>query len=226
MFVLAYKLDFSPVLDQLPRFLNGALITLGFSILTVILGTFFGFIINLGRISDKKWLRALSAFYISIFRGTPSLIQLYLFFYGIPLLLGWNVNAFVAGTIALSLNSSAYVAEIFRSGIQSVDQGQMEACRSLGFSKFYSMKNIVFPQAFRNIIPAIGNEFVTLVKESSIVSLIGISDITHISDLVKASTYKVFESLIVAALIYYVITSLLTLLVRCIEKGLNNYAKR
>ncbi len=226
MFVLGYSLDFKPVLDQFPRFLRGSLVTLGFSILTVLLGTLIGFIINLGRISDKRWLRSLSAFYISIFRGTPSLIQLYLFFYGVPLLLGWNVSAFTAGLIALSLNSSAYVAEIFRSGISSVDLGQMEACRSLGFSKFYSMRHVVFPQAFRNIIPAIGNEFVTLVKESSIVSLIGIADITHIADAVKASTYRVFEALIVAALIYYVITTLLTLLIRFVEKRLNNYVTK
>lgn len=222
MSTLAYQLDFSPVLKQLPRFLNGALITLLFGVVTILGGTILGFIINLGSLSKHKWLRALTAFYISIFRGTPSLIQLYICFYGIPLVLGFTVNPFAAGMVALSLNSSAYVAEIFRSGIQAVDIGQSEAARSLGLSKRYTMIHVIFPQAFRNILPAIGNEFITLIKESSIVSLIGISDITHISDLVKASTYKVFESLIVAALIYFIITTSLTFLIRLLEKKLSH----
>ncbi|MCR4699166.1 MAG: amino acid ABC transporter permease [Bacilli bacterium] len=207
-------------MENLPRFLSGALITLEYALIAIALGTILGFLVNLGSLSIWKWLRALSAFYISIFRGTPSLIQLYICFYGIPLAFGIDINAFVAGMIALSLNSSAYVAEIFRSGIQSVDIGQSEAARSLGFSRSYTMTHVIFPQAFKNVIPALGNEFITLVKESSIVSLIGINDITHIADLVKASTYKVFESLLIAALIYYVITMSLTLVIKFVERKL------
>ena len=217
---LAYSLDFGPVIEALPRFLNGALITLCFSLATVLGGTVLGFIVNLGNFTRLKWLKAITRFYISVLRGTPSLIQLYLCFYGIPLVCGFNVNPYAAGFVALSLNSSAYVAEIFRSGIQSVDIGQTEAGRSLGFSKNYTLMRIVLPQALRNILPAIGNEFITLVKESAILSLIGISDITHISDLVKASTYKVFESLIMAAILYYLITTILTFLIKFVEREL------
>lgn len=220
MLSLSYTVDFSPIFEAFPRFLKGALITLLFGVSAVILGSILGFIVNLGNLSKYKWVRAITKFYISIFRGTPSLIQLYLCFYGIPLVLGINVNAYLAGIIALSINSSAYVAEIFRSGIQSVDIGQTEASRSLGFSKWYTLWHIVFPQALKNILPAIGNEFISLIKESSIISLIGISDITHVSDLLKASTYKVFESLIMAALIYYIITTSLSFVIRFMEKRL------
>lgn len=207
-------------MEAFPRFLNGAGITLLFGISAVVCGTILGFIVNLGNMSKFVWLRAITKFYISIFRGTPSLIQLYICFYGIPLLLGFNVNAYAAGIIALSLNSSAYVAEIFRSGIQSVDNGQTEASRALGFSRQYTLWHIVFPQALKNVLPAIGNEFISLIKESSIISLIGIVDITQVSNLLKASTYRVFESLIIAALIYYVITTVLSFAIRFMEKRL------
>lgn len=139
------------------------------------------------------------------------MIQLYIFAYGIPTLFpSLNIGIYTSGVIALGLNSTAYVAEIYRRGIQAVDPGQMEAARSMGFSRSFAMRKIVFPQAFKNIIPAIGNEFVTVVKESSVVSILGIYDITRVSDLVKASTLKVFESLIIAALLYFMITTILT----------------
>lgn len=218
--IFAYELDFNPVIEAIPRFLKGAGITLLFGLASVIIGSILGFIVNLGNLSKYKWVRGITKFYISIFRGTPALIQLYMCFYGIPLLLGINVNAYVAGITALSLNSSAYVAEIFRSGIQSIDIGQSEASRALGFSKSYTLYNIVFPQALKNILPAIGNEFVSLIKESSIISLIGIVDITKVSDQIKASDYTVFEALIMAALIYYIITTVLTFLIRLLEKHL------
>lgn len=226
MNILSYTLDFEPIFENFGRFMYGAGITLLFGVSTVICGTILGFIVNLGSMSDQVWVRAITRFYISVLRGTPALIQLYICFYGIPLLCGLNVNAYAAGIISLSLNSSAYVAEIFRSGIQSVDAGQTEAGRALGFSKRYTLWHIVFPQALKNVIPAIGNEFVSLIKESSIISLIGIMDITHVSDLVKASTYQVFESLIMAAVIYYVITTTLTLVIRYVEKRLTKYATR
>lgn len=218
--ILAYELDFNPVIEALPRFFKGAGITLLFGLASVIIGSLLGFIVNLGNLSKFKWVRGITKFYISVFRGTPALIQLYMCFYGIPLLLGINVNAYVAGITALSLNSSAYVAEIFRSGIQSVDVGQNEASRALGFSKSYTLYRIIFPQALKNILPAIGNEFVSLIKESSIISLIGIVDITKVSDQIKASDYTVFEALIMAALIYYIITTVLTFLIRLLEKHL------
>lgn len=224
--LFTYQLDFGPVLKATGEFMQGVGITLLFSLGTVFFGTLLGFIINLGHMSKHKPLAWLCGFYVSLIRGTPLLIQLYILAYGIPILMGVNVNIFISGLVGLSLNSSAYVAEIFRSGIQAVDPGQNEAARSLGLSSSYTMKHIIFPQALKNILPAIGNEFVTVVKESSVVSIIGIADITRVADLVKASTLKVFEALIYAALLYYVITSVLSWLIRLGEKRLNKYAAR
>lgn len=226
MRLYSYALDFGPVIAAFQQFMSGTLVTLLFALGTVLIGTALGFLVSLLRLSRNKFLSGLAAFYISVLRGTPLLIQLYILAYGIPLLMGVNISIYVSGLVALGLNSSAYVAEIFRSGIQSVDFGQQEGARSLGFSYGYTIKNIVFPQALKNILPAIGNELVTVVKESSVVSLIGINDITRISDLVKASTLKVFESLIMAALIYYVITTLLSPLIRFGERKMDKYGSR
>ena len=190
-------------------------------------GTILGFLLFLLRNSRIKVLSFFAKGYISVIRGTPLLIQLYLFAYGIPRLIpGLNLGVHTSGLIALALNSSAYVAEIIRSGVQAVDEGQFEAASALGFSRSYTMWKIIFPQAIRNVIPSLGNEFVTIVKESSIVSILGIYDITRVADLVKASTLKVFEALIVAALLYFVITSVLTFLIQKVEKRLMTYAVR
>jgi arginine/lysine/histidine transport system permease protein len=226
MAVLTYVLDFGPVLKATGEFMEGVGVTLLFSLGTVFFGTVLGFLINLGHMSKKKWLSWTCGLYVSVLRGTPLLIQLYLLAYGIPIVFSLNVSIYLSGLIALSLNSSAYVAEIFRSGTQAVDIGQTEAGRSLGLSRNYTSWHIVFPQALKNVPPAIGNEFVTIVKESSVVSIIGIADITRVADLVKSSTLKVFEALLYAALLYYIVTTFLSALIKLGEKRLNKYADR
>jgi His/Glu/Gln/Arg/opine family amino acid ABC transporter permease subunit len=226
MLFLDYTLDFGPVLNATTEFMWGVLVTLGFSLGTVFFGTILGFAVSMGKLSRNKVISAIASFYISFLRGTPLLIQLYILAYGIPILFGFNINIYISGLIALSLNSSAYVAEIFRSGIQAVDPGQIEGARSIGLSSKYTMRHIIFPQALKNILPAIGNELVTVVKESSVVSLIGIGDITRFADLVKADTLKVFEALIYAALLYYIITTILSQLIKLGERKLNKYAAK
>lgn len=226
MTVLAYVFDFGPIFRAFGEFMEGVGVTLLFSLGTVFFGTLLGFLINLGHMSKRKWLSWICGFYVSLIRGTPLLIQLYLLAYGIPIAFALNVNIYLSGLVALSLNSSAYVAEIFRSGTQAVDIGQTEAGRSLGLSRNYTSWHIVFPQALKNVLPAIGNEFVTVVKESSVVSIIGIADITRVADLLKASTLKVFEALLFAALLYYVVTTSLSALIKLGEKRLNKYADR
>lgn len=219
--VYAYSLNFLPILEAWQMFLKGVGVTLLFSLGTVFFGVLLGVFIAWGRISDNKIISTICRVYISAFRGTPMLIQLYLLTYGLPLALGINVNYYFSGLLSMSLNSAAYVAEVFRSGIESVPKGQIQAARSLGFSKNYTLFKIVLPQSLKSILPNIGNEFVTVVKESSIVSVIGLYDITHVSDLLKASTYKVLEALIVAALLYWILTTIFSSLVKLGEKKLN-----
>lgn len=200
--------------------------------MAILIGACLGFLMCLARISRHKWLNIPAKVYISIVRGTPTLIQLYIFAFGIPMLIksvfntSFAVDFTISGIIALGLNSTAYSAEIFRSGIQAVDSGQFEAATSVGFSYNYTMRKIIFPQAFRNILPSIGGEFITVVKESSIVSVLGIYDITGVSDIVKANTLKVFETLILAAALYFAITFTLTKIINFMERKINVYASR
>ena len=195
-------------------FLEGVSNTLIISVFTVLFGTILGVLMAMARMSKFKPLKWLATAYIEFFRGTPLMVQLMFIFYGLPMI-GVKFPAvsfipdfdrFMAGIVAMSLNSCAYVAEVIRSGIQAVDKGQMEAARSLGFHHKQAMTLVILPQAVRNILPALGNEFVTIIKESSIVSVIGIADLMYRTKGVIAKTYNSLECLAIAALIYFVLT--------------------
>lgn len=195
-------------------FLEGVGNTLIIAVFTVLFGTILGVLMAMARMSKFKPLKWLATAYIEFFRGTPLMVQLMFIFYGLPMIgvtfptvsFIPDFDRFAAGVVAMSLNSCAYVAEIIRSGIQAVDGGQMEAARSVGFSSGEAMRLVVLPQAIRNILPALGNEFVTVIKESSIVSVIGIADLMFRTNDVIAVTYKNLECLAVAALCYFVLT--------------------
>ncbi len=219
----------------LPRYstmlAQGAGITLILAFFTVIFGTILGTFIALGKLSRHRVLggplRFLATAYIEFLRGTPLMVQIFIIFYGLPMIgvkmpqADWispDFNRYFAGILALSMNSAAYVAEIIRSGIQAVDSGQMEAARSLGMRHSLAMSKIVLPQAVRNILPALGNEFVVVVKESSMVSLIGIAEIMRSSDIIRANTYFQMEPLLVIALIYFIITFTLSKLLGKAER--------
>lgn len=200
-------------------FLNGVKVTISLSFFAVILGTFLGIFLALFKLSKNPILKAISSCYIEFLRGTPILVQLYIIYYGLPSL-GIELPDFLAAIIALSLNSGAYVAEIIRAGIESIDKGQMEASRSLGFNYIQSMKSIVIPQALRNILPALGNEFITIIKESAIVSVISIKDLMYNSDTVRSNTFQPFEPLIISAIIYFILTFTLSKLMSHFERRL------
>ena len=214
-------LDFQIILDFLPLFIRGVQTTLLLSFLTLGFGMLLGIPIAFIRLGSNKVVSGLLKIYVDIIRGTPLLLQLYIFAYAIPLTFsGISLTPFQAGIIALGLNSSAYVSEIIRSGIQAVDKGQSEGGLALGLSKIQIFRKIVLPQAFKNVLPALGNEFITIVKESSIVSIVGIVDIMRVADQIKAATFRVFEALIIAGLLYYIITKSLAILIAKLEKRL------
>lgn len=201
-------------------FLNGLLMTLELSVFAVLLGTLFGTLLGLQRVSSNKLLKFLSSCYVEFVRGTPLLVQLYLFRYGLIILFPVlsKISVFVPCVIALAFNSTAYVSEIMRAGINAVDVGQTEAGRSLGLTRGQTMRRIILPQAYRNILPALGNEFVAIIKESSICSVVGVFDLMYMSDLVRAGTSRPFEPLIVAALLYMCLTFPLSKLMGLLEK--------
>ncbi|EOB6934306.1 ABC transporter permease subunit [Staphylococcus aureus] len=202
-------------------FLKGIKITILISLIGVALGSILGAFVALMKLSKIKIISWIASIYIEILRGTPMLVQVFIVFFGITAALGLDISALVCGTIALVINSSAYIAEIIRAGINAVDKGQMEAVRSLGLNYRQTMKSVIMPQAIKNILPALGNEFVTLIKESSIVSTIGVGEIMFNAQVVQGISFDPFTPLIVAAALYFVLTFVLTRIMNMIEGRLN-----
>jgi len=220
-------MNFSFLPKYYPFFIVGAKNTVLLAFFTVALGVVLGVLLALMKISKNKLFNFISTLYIEIIRGTPLLVQIFIIYYGLPIMginfpsisfLGSNGEEFVAGIIALSINSGAYVAEIIRAGIQAVDKGQMEAARSLGLPYGSAMRYIIIPQAFKNILPALGNEFIVIIKESSIVSVIGIHELMYNANTVRGNTFIPLEPLIVAAAIYFVLTFSLSKLLGIAER--------
>ena len=199
--------------------------TILLSILALLIGTVLGALMALMRISSVGILRGFATVYIEIFRGTPLMVQLLFIYYGTGLTSLFPNLSFISDfprmmtcVVVMSLNSCAYVAEVIRSGIQAVDVGQMEAARSLGFSKWQSMYKVVLPQAIKNILPALGNEFITVIKESSIVIYVGVADLMYRAKGVTSKTYIVLESYLIAAIIYFILTFCLSTVVDAVER--------
>lgn len=202
-------------------FLKGIKITILISLIGVALGSILGAFVALMKLSKIKIISWIASIYIEILRGTPMLVQVFIVFFGITAALGLDISALVCGTIALVINSSAYIAEIIRAGINAVDKGQMEAARSLGLNYRQTMKSVIMPQAIKNILPALGNEFVTLIKESSIVSTIGVGEIMFNAQVVQGISFDPFTPLLVVAALYFVLTFVLTRIMNMIEGRLN-----
>ncbi|MDD6770041.1 MAG: amino acid ABC transporter permease [Inconstantimicrobium porci] len=198
-------MSFEFMKDYYPFFLKGAGITIVIAFFAVIFGTVLGLLLSLMKLSENKILRFIAGAYIEFVRGTPSLVQIWIVYLGLSNI-GLNLPDLVTGIIALSLNSGAYVAEIIRAGIGAVDTGQMEAARSLGMKKSMAMREIIIPQALKNILPALGNEFIAVIKESAIVSIIGVGELMFNAQTVGGTLYNGLPPLYVAAAIYFVIT--------------------
>lgn len=184
---------------------------------------FFGTLIGLAAVFLRrmnKVFNAIVAAYIDLFRGTPVYVQMFVIYFGIPGLIGLNINNWVAAILVFSLNSGAYMSEIMRAGIDGIDKGQIEAAKALGVSGTDIAKDIIIPQAFRNVLPAVINEFITLTKETSIVSVLGLHDMMYWFYAVKNQTYADFEPLLIVFLVYYIMNKILSLIGKMIERKL------
>lgn len=201
-----------------PYLLRGALLTIGFSLASEIIGIAIGLTSSIVRVTRIKVLNQLAIVYVDLFRGTPLLIQIIFIYYALPYF-GINLPAVAAGIVALSLNSGAYVTEIFRAGIESIEKGQMEGARSLGMSKMQAMRYVIIPQTVKRVLPPLTNEFVALIKDSSLLSVIAISELLRTAK--EMMTWKLNpSSLTAAAIIYLIITLPLTRLVSHMERRL------
>jgi arginine/lysine/histidine/glutamine transport system substrate-binding/permease protein len=221
---------FNQLLTQLPV---GALLTIILTIFSVFFGLIGGALIAFALISPSKILRTIFRIYVDFFRGTPMLVQLFIIYFGLPSLfqeagLEWSLDRFPAAIIALSLNVAAYLAETIRGGIQSIDRGQWEACESLGMSPIQTMRKVIFPQAFRRILPPLGNEFITLIKDTSLTAVIGFVELFRQGQLIVAITYRAFEVYLTVALIYLVLTTLASFGFKWLERAMDplNRAKK
>ena len=210
--------DFDLAASSFPILLIGALVTIKITAISVALGVVIGLVVGVARISQVKPLRLLAMAYIDFLRGTPLLVQIFLIYFALPVISGQRVDPFFAAITACSINSGAYVAEIFRSGIQSIDKGQMEAGRSLGMTWLQTMWHIILPQAVKRVIPQIGNEFIALLKDSSLVSVIGFEELTRRGQLIIAKTYGSFEIWMSVAVIYLVMTLTISRFVAYLER--------
>lgn len=221
--------------DRWKQLLNGLGVTLEISFFAVLIGIVLGFVVAIVRSSHDKLLggrkcktageRMLKFFngvcnvYITIIRGTPMVVQLMIMYY---IVFASSRNGILAAILSFGINSGAYVAEIVRSGIMSLDQGQLEAGRSLGFSYGKTMIYIIIPQAFKNVLPALGNEFIVLLKETSVAGYVALKDITYVGNLIRSRTYEAFFPLITVAAIYLIIVMILSYGLKCLERRLRN----
>lgn len=214
------NLDFSQLVPWIPYILEGIWVTLKFVIVSILLGLFLGTILSLFKITKNPFLKGFADVYTSIFRGTPLILQLMLIYLAIPQLTNYDIEPYMAAVLAFGLNSAAYVSEIIRAGILAVDKGQVEAAQALGVPYREMMTDIILPQAVKNILPALMNEFVTLTKESAIVSTIGYLDLMRRAQIVGANLYRNFEPLLLAGIIYWIMIFILTKIGSMVERRL------
>lgn len=209
---------FTKIMPSVLFIAEGALITLQYSLISVFFGLIIGIVLAISKTSSFKALRIFCNFYTSIFRGTPLLIQLSIIYFITPGLLGIKMSVFVAGVIAFSLNSGAYVSEIIRAGIEAVDKGQFEAAKALGIPTHMAMRDIILPQAVRKILPSLINELVNLLKESAIISMLGEMDLMKRAQIVAAEKFDYFTPMITAAICYYILVFVFSSLASMLEK--------
>lgn len=210
--------DLDLIVSSIPLLLAGAGVTVQITALSVGFGLVIGMFVGIARLASFLPVRAAAAVYVDFIRGTPLLVQIFLIYFALPIVLGTRIDPFIAAITACSINSGAYVAEIFRAGIQSIDKGQMEAGRSLGMTWAQTMRHVILPQAFKRVIPPLGNEFIAMLKDSSLVSVIGFEELTRRGQLIIARTYGSFEIWLTVAFIYLLMTLAIARLVAYLER--------
>ncbi|WP_019851481.1 amino acid ABC transporter permease [Desulfitobacterium sp. PCE1] len=223
------ELRWELMIDSLRPLLKGTVITLELTAGAVAMGIVIGLFMALMRLSNSRILRGFAIAYIDFFRGTPLLVQILMVYFAVPQLLNFQIPnnyQFIAGILAMGLNSGAYIAEIFRAGIQSIDKGQGEAARSLGMSHGQAMRYVILPQAFKRVIPPLGNEFIALLKDSSLVSIIALQDLMYTGKLIVSRTYQPFVIYLEVALFYLVMTLILSRFVNYTERRLGKSDNR
>jgi His/Glu/Gln/Arg/opine family amino acid ABC transporter permease subunit len=209
---------FQQICGEIPYIAKGAAVTLEYALLPMFFGFCGGTLLAMARLSGNKIIRTFGSLYLSVFRGTPLLLQLSIIYFAIPQVINHPIPAFVAGIIAFSMNSSAYVSEIIRAGIQSVDVGQIEIAKVLGCSKIQIARDIVLAQGIRKVLPSLVNEMIDLLKESAIISIIGESDLLRRANIIASEHYLYLEPLLIAGVCYYCMVIILSCFAKYVER--------
>ena len=215
-------MGFQKIIVAMPALLQGAGLTILLTLVTIFFGLILGLLLALGRLSKNAFFDRLSQFYIWLFRGTPLLLQIFFIYYALPTFTPITIDALPAAFIALSLNSGAYLAEIIRAAIQSIDKGQMEASKALGMSFTQAMRRIIIPQSYRRLIPPTGNEFIALLKDSSLVSIIAMTELMRTTSLLANSSGNAIYY-IPCAILYLAMTTIFTFVFGKLEKKYSVY---
>ena len=213
-----YQLDFGVLAEYWPSMMDGLVMTIKISVLSILLGTVLGILGALCRISGNLILRSIGNIYVEWIRNTPLLIQILFIYFGLGVF--FNLSSITASVLALSFFSGAYITEIIRAGIQSIHKGQHEAALSIGMTEFQAMFLIILPQAIKRILPPLAGQFITLVKDSSLVSVIAVTDLTYVAKNIVTTTFRAFEVWLAIAVFYFLLSFGLSLAVRKLEKRL------
>ncbi|WJQ81511.1 amino acid ABC transporter permease [Brevibacillus brevis] len=206
------------IVDALPVLAQGSVVTLKITIISLFFALLIGLLFGLMSTSRSKILRGIATAYVDFLRGTPLLVQIFFIYFGLPPVLDIKIPETTAGILALSLNAGAYLAEIFRGGILSIDKGQMEAARSLGLSHGKAMRLVILPQAVRRMIPAFVNQFIVTLKDTSLLTVIGIRELMNSGEIIISSNFRSFEIWAVVAVFYFLMIYILSLLSRSLER--------
>lgn len=215
------RFNWAGVIDFLPQLMTGLYYTLLISVLGLLIGFVLGAIFGFGRISKNKLIYGISSVYIEVLRGTPVLVQAIWIFYALPLIIHYNFDSVTAGVIVIALNSGAYIAEIVRGAVQSIEKGQMEAGRSLGLDHGKTMRYIIWPQAFKRMIPPLGNQFIISIKDTSLLSVILVPELIFQGRLIAANHFNAVEIYTTVALFYLAITLTLSFVLSIAERRLD-----
>lgn len=220
------QLDFSILLKWLPQFGSALLVTLETTVCSLLLGLLLSIPLSLCKISNIRPLQWFASFYTSIFRGVPLLVQVFMMYFGIPLVLPVKFTAFQAGTLVFAMNSAAYISESMRGGIKAIDRGQYEAAMALGVHYPGMMKDIILPQAIKSVLPSLVNEFISLLKNTTLIASIGLVDILRVGQLIQSRTYRAFEPFFAISVFYYVLVMGLSFLGKLLERRVNKSDRR
>jgi glutamine transport system permease protein len=223
---MSFQFEPAVMLETFPLLISGAKLTILITFIGLLIGFILGAIFGMFKLSPRKLLRNLAGIYIEIVRGTPLIVQVMFLYFGLPMMSGMRISPLVAGIIAIAINSGAYIAEIVRGAVQSIDRGQMEAGRSIGLSKGQTMLYIIWPQALKRMIPPLGNQFIISLKDTSLLVVIGVAELTRVGQEIIAVNFRAFEVWLTVGLTYLVMTMTISWVLKRIEARLSGTTGR